>query len=194
MKPEFLIRSSIVLLLLIAAGVASRFVLVDVPNFKPVAAIAMFAAFWFRSYWVAGLALLLVMLVSNTGLDQCPWQVSVGVIAGLMVAAFLGHRLKDRVPSASEVSHRPLNAVGQLLGSAVSMSIAFFVISNFAVWAMGQWYPLNMAGFVHCYAAAIPFFKYTLCGDLFFTTSIFSVWYVMETSFAFQTKVATLTK
>ncbi len=181
-RPENLIRNSLILLLLIAAGVASRFVLIDLPNVKPIAAIVLFAAFWFRSYWVAGLSLAVVMLVSNSGLDSCPWQVTAGVISGLIVAAFLGRRLGSRFSNAQEVASRPTTAIAQLFGSAFVMSLAFFVISNLAVWSMGQWYPLTFSGLVHCFTAAIPFFKYTFCGDLFFTAAIFGVWYAVETS------------
>lgn len=194
MKSEHILRNSVVLLLLIAAGIASRFVLVDVPNFKPIAAIALFTAFWFRSYWVAGLALIFVMQVSNTGLDQCPWQISVGVVAGLAVAALLGHRLGSKIHSTESFVAKPLASIAQVVGSALLMSVSFFLISNFSVWAMGQWYPLSFSGFIHCFAAAIPFLKYTVCGDLFFTTAMFSVWYVLESSFVFRTEVSTLTK
>lgn len=179
-RPENLFRDSLILLLLITVGVCSRFALIDLPNVKPIAAIVLFAAFWFRSYWVAGLSLAVVMLVSNVGLDHCPWQVTVGVLGGLGVAALLGRRLSRQFKDAREVTVRPANAVGQLLGSAFAMSFAFFVISNFAVWSMGQWYPLTIQGLAHCFAAAIPFFKYTFCGDLMFASGIFACWYVAE--------------
>ena len=185
-RPENLLRDTLILLLLIAVGVGSRFVLIDLPNFKPIAAIVLFAAFWFRSYWVAGLSLALVMLVSNSGLDHCPWQVTAGVFGGLAVAALLGRRLGNQFKSARDVTARPVNASVQLFGSALAMSLAFFVISNFAVWSMGQWYPLSIEGLTHCFAAAIPFFKYTFCGDLMFASGIFAAWYVV------QCKVATV--
>jgi len=190
-RPENLLRDSLILLLLIAVGVGSRFVLIDLPNFKPIAAIVLFAAFWFRSYWVAGLSLVLVMLVSNTGLDHCPWQVTVGVLGGLGVAALLGRRLGSQFKDAQQVTAKPSTAMMQLFGSAFAMSLAFFVISNFAVWSMGLWYPLTIEGLTHCFAAAIPFFKYTFCGDVMFASAIFGAWYIVETGVSFSTaKVA----
>jgi len=179
-RPENLLRNALVLLLLISVGIASRFVLVDIPNFKPVAAIVLFAAFWFRSYWVAGVSLLAVMVLSNSGLDHCPWQVTLGVVAGLGVAVWSGRRLGNRFQDAGEVSSRPVGAVASLFGAAFLMSATFFLISNLAVWSMGQWYPLTLSGLAHCFAAAVPFFKYTFCGDLFFSGAIFGVWYVAE--------------
>lgn len=178
--------NALLLLLLISMAVLSRYVLVDIPNFKPVAAVAMFVAFWFRSYVVAGLALVLVMLVSNVGFDHCPWQITIGVISGLLAAALLGKRLALRFSDSKSVSQQPVRAVMGLAGSAVVMSSIFFFVSNFAVWSMGQWYPLTGAGLLHCFGAAVPFFKYTLCGDLFFTGAIFSTWYAIESATSVQ--------
>ena len=178
-RPENLLRDVLILMVLLSVGIASRFI-IDVPNFKPIAAIVLFTAFWFRSYWVAGLSLLLVMLVSNTGLDHCPWQVTLGVVGGLAVAAMLGRRLRNQFRDSNQVSARPRNAVVQLVGSAFVMSAAFFLISNLAVWSMGQWYPMTASGLAHCFTAAVPFFKYTLGGDLLFTASLFGIWFAVE--------------
>ena len=178
-KSENLIVNILVLTLLLAIGIASRFVLLDLPNVKPIAAIVMFAAFWFRSFRVAGLALLLIVLASNVGLASCPWQITCGVVGGLLVAAGLGRQLHRRFESAADVNQKPLGALLQLGGSAFVMSAAFFLISNFSVWAMGQWYPLTLSGLVQCFVAAVPFFKYTFCGDMVFTGTLFSAWWML---------------
>ena len=45
-------------------------------------------------------------------------------------------------------------------------SLIFFIISNFGVWILG--YPRNIDGLIQCYTLAIPFFGYSIAGDLFF--------------------------
>ena len=45
-----------------------------------------------------------------------------------------------------------------------------FVATNLAVWAFGTMYPLNIAGLAESYVAAIPFFRNTLLGDMFYVT------------------------
>ncbi len=45
-------------------------------------------------------------------------------------------------------------------------SLSFFLISNFGVWLF--WYPRNLQGLFSCYLAALPFYRNTLLGDLFF--------------------------
>jgi Family of unknown function (DUF6580) len=61
-----------------------------------------------------------------------------------------------------------------IVGAALACSISFFVVSNFMVWAAGTMYPMNWAGLVTCYQAAVPFFRHTLEGDLIFTSAMFA--------------------
>ncbi len=105
---------------------------------------------------------------------------TLGVVGGLAVAAMLGRRLRNQFRDSNQVSARPRNAVVQLVGSAFVMSAAFFLISNLAGWSMGQWYPMTASGLAHCFTAAVPFFKYTLGGDLLFTASLFGIWFAVE--------------
>ncbi len=48
-------------------------------------------------------------------------------------------------------------------------SLWFFLISNFGVWI--YWYPNTLQGLLSCYVAALPFYRNTLLGDLFFGSS-----------------------
>jgi hypothetical protein len=47
------------------------------------------------------------------------------------------------------------------------------VITNFAVWAFGGLYPHSLTGLTECYFLAIPFFRNTLLGDLFYSGAFF---------------------
>lgn len=63
----------------------------------------------------------------------------------------------------------------RILGSALAGSIAFFLVSNFAVWAAWKdLYPMTFAGLMTCYSAGIPFFRRAVEGDLLFTAAMFS--------------------
>jgi hypothetical protein len=62
----------------------------------------------------------------------------------------------------------------RLVGAAVTSSVSFFVISNFAAWvAMPGLYPRSVAGLMTSYAAGIPFFRGTAESDLFCTLAMF---------------------
>jgi len=60
--------------------------------------------------------------------------------------------------------------------AALASSVSFFLISNFAVWAVWNgMYPKTFAGLIACYTAGIPFFRGTLESDLFFSIAFFEV-------------------
>ena len=78
-------------------------------------------------------------------------------------ALWLGSLLKERA------------TVARVAGASLAGSIAFFVISNFAVWAVWNMYPKTLAGLGACYVAALPFFRNSVAGDLAFTAVLFGV-------------------
>src|SRR5690606_18685689 len=83
------------------------------------------------------------------------------------------------------LSFMAMVGIGMLVGKKVGFasvtagaltgSILFYLTTNFAVWAMGSgvFYPLNFEGLMMSYTAAIPFFHYSLAGDLFYSAILF---------------------
>jgi hypothetical protein len=57
--------------------------------------------------------------------------------------------------------------------AALASSVSFFLVSNFAVWALQNLYPKNLGGLMLSYTLALPFFRRTLAGDLLFTAMMF---------------------
>jgi hypothetical protein len=49
--------------------------------------------------------------------------------------------------------------------SILLSSLIFFIVSNFGTWLIG--YPHTIEGLLMCYTLAIPFFGYSILGDLF---------------------------
>lgn len=62
-----------------------------------------------------------------------------------------------------------------VIGGTIAASIQFFLITNFAVWAMGA-YSRGIDGLLQSYIMGLPFFKYTLAGDLFYASAFFGLW------------------
>lgn len=58
--------------------------------------------------------------------------------------------------------------------AALASSLSFFLVSNFAVWASWNMYSKNLSGLMMSYAAALPFFRRAVEGDLFFTCAMFA--------------------
>jgi len=66
---------------------------------------------------------------------------------------------------------RPL----RLIGAALTGSVSFFLVSNFAVWAVWRdMYPMTFRGLLTCYEAGLPFFRRAVESDLFFTAAMFT--------------------
>jgi hypothetical protein len=60
------------------------------------------------------------------------------------------------------------------IGGAVLLgAIQFFVVTNFAFWAFGQFYSRTLAGLSACYLAGVPFFWNTLAGDAVYAAVLF---------------------
>lgn len=133
-------------------------------NVTPLAAVALLAGYAMPTRRLAIAVPLVALAVSNFVLPayQTVW-VGAAVYGSFVVAALLGRLLR-----------RPLATTGVGLVRAVSLAAApavvFFLVTNFAVWASMGMYPLTAAGLGECYAAAVPFFRKMLVGDLAYTT------------------------
>ena len=62
----------------------------------------------------------------------------------------------------------------RVAGAAVTSSVSFFLVSNFAAWiAQPELYPRTFSGLMMSYTAGIPFFRGTAESDLFFSLAMF---------------------
>ena len=82
MKRETVVDVAI-LTLLVAAGAGSRVLFHDLPNFAPIAALSLFAGYFFRRWTLAVFVPLLAMAISDAVLGAYQWQMMVVVYAML---------------------------------------------------------------------------------------------------------------
>jgi len=68
----------------------------------------------------------------------------------------------------------------RVVAGSLTASIAFFVVSNFAVWAVWNMYPRTLSGLVTAYVAAIPFFRNQALADLLVASVLFAVVVLVE--------------
>jgi hypothetical protein len=149
-----------VALVLIAAGVLSR-IIPHPPNFTAVSALALFASFYLGN-WKLGPAVTLVTLItSDLVVGTYEPQLMASVYAASLIPLILGRNLRGRL------------LPGRLAACSLGSSIAFFLTTNFAVWLFGNWYASDWGGLVACFAAGVPFFRYTLSSDLVFSCVLF---------------------
>lgn len=180
MKKETAERLLLVLLL-ISIGVSLRWILSGYPNVAPTAALAMFAGYKLSSVRWALMVPIWITTLSDLLIGGYAWPVMLTVYAALSLPVFLGVAVRHFQPKSNSWLGK-LSSVALLGGASVAGSVLFFLISNFAVWAsiaagMGlPMYEPSFAGLVECYAAALPFFRYTLTGDAIFNGAIFGAY------------------
>jgi hypothetical protein len=66
-------------------------------------------------------------------------------------------------------------APSRILGASLAAAVSFFLLSNFAVWAVWQMYPKTLAGLMTCYTVGLPFFQREVLADVVFTAVLFAI-------------------
>ena len=160
---------------LVAIAVAGRLV-PHMPNFAPVTAAALFCGAYMTRRQ-SFLALAVILLVSDymllyikpygaSNFDHlyAPWQLWHSTLPfiyfSFAISAAVGWWVKSRRTS------------GYVVAAALFCSVQFFLISNAGVWAAGM-YDRGLDGLMQSYTMAIPFFRGTALGDLFYTSVFF---------------------
>ena len=144
---------------LIVLAAASR-LLPHPPNFAPIAAIGLYAGAYTsrRAGWIVPFAALLLS------------DLVIGFYHPVsMVANYLAFATCLALGAGWLSKGRSLPRVA---GAVLASSVAFFLISNFGMWASG-YYPRTWAGLAECYTAALPFFRNTLASDALYSAALF---------------------
>jgi hypothetical protein len=157
---------------LVAAGAATRLIVRDIPNFAPIAALALFAGYLFADRRLAIWVPLGAMVASDWVIGGYDWRLMAVVYAALSAPALLGPSLRRWLPI--ERGGGGWGSATALVGCSFAASILFFTTTNFAVWALGDMYEHSWAGLTLCYVRALPFFRYTLAGDVLFSSVLFT--------------------
>lgn len=153
---QFLFLNSIILL-----GVLSR-LLPHPANFTPIGAIALFSGFFFKNKNYAFLPLI-TLAFSDLVISGYYGPVMFYVYGSFLLVFFIG-----------QFFLRLSSSPNRILISSLLTSLLFFIITNFAVWFHGTIYSKDLAGLITCYFAALPFFRNTLLGDLFYNFTFFA--------------------
>jgi hypothetical protein len=145
--------------LIVLVAVLIRF-LPHPANVAPIAAMALFGGAYLNKKYAVILPLI-AMLISDLFLgfhNTMPF-----VYGSFLLTGMIGMVLKKH------------NNFKWIFGGTLLSSVLFFIITNFGVWLMnmGNMYPQNLIGLAQCYVMAIPFFRNTLAGDLFYTVMMF---------------------
>ena len=150
-----------VALLLILFGVVLR-VFPHPANVAPIAALALFGGVYLKPRYAFFVPLGAVVLSDIAiGFDSLASRAM--VYGAFMLVSLIGLAVRKRK-----------NAVTVVLGS-IGGSLTFYLVTNFAYFYPLSLYPHTLAGVSSSYYNALPFFRYTLLGDLFYVGVFFGV-------------------
>jgi len=129
-----------------------------VPNFAPISGMALFGGVYLNKKY-ALLAPLIAMFSSDIFLGFHGTMLY--VYGSFILTGLVGIWLRE---------HKNFK---NIVLATVFSSVSFFVITNFGVWLEGRLYPANLSGLIGAYVMAIPFFRNTIMGDLFYAALFF---------------------
>ena len=159
-------HSRIATLLLAIVGAAVLRLVPHPPNFTPIDAMALFSGAYLGRRALAFMAPLGALLLSDALLGFYSGMQFQYLSVALIVV--LGWFALSRV------------SVIRLGLAAFAGSVLFFAITNFGTWLVSGLYPHSLSGLAACYDAAIPFYRNSLVGDLFYATLLFGGFRVAE--------------
>ena len=148
----------VLVFLLIVVTSFSNVLLSNIPNFSPVASVALFSGFYLSNKKIALLVPIICMLISDyfIGFHSLMWA----VYLSFSVTVVIGFLMKK--------------ANGKLIFlNSIFSAVLFFIITNFAVWASGSFYSKDFTGLLTCFSMGIPFLKNTLLSAVIFSSILF---------------------
>ncbi len=149
-KLSLLLRGAVIVTLITLSAVLR---IVPHPwNLTPVGAMALFSGAMFRNRWIAFLLPLASLFAGDLFVGF--HKLMLIVYASFAISVAIGRWLRE---------NRSLARIG---GALFLGAAQFFVITNFAMWALGGYYPKTAAGLATCFMAGVPFFWNTLGGDV----------------------------
>lgn len=172
-----------VTLITIVFAAAFTRVIPHMPNFSPMDAITLFAAAHFARQWQAFVIPFAAMWLSSLFIDNVIYASPKSFVwmypgfhwqyLGYALIAILGLIIFRKGISGLKIA-----------GAGLSAGFIFFLVSNFGVWMRDGLYTQDLTGLVACYTAAIPFYRGTLFGDIFYTTVLFGGFALMSRRFS----------
>ncbi|MBI4122202.1 MAG: hypothetical protein HY461_02630 [Parcubacteria group bacterium] len=155
-------RTSWILISALAViGILARLI-EHIPNFAPIAALALVAGYYLPRRW-SWVVPMLAMLVSDMVIGFYAWPVMLAVYGSFALAWLFGTLGKSA------------NSRLALLPATLSSSVVFFLATNAAVWAFTDMYAPGTVGLLQSYVMGAPFFKWTLLSDMIYTGAFVAV-------------------
>jgi hypothetical protein len=149
-------------LLLVILGAVMR-LLPHAANFTPIAAIALFGGMYMRRRY-ALLVPLAALVASDIFIGFDSLHSRLIVYGSFVLIGLIGLAVRKR------------KNIATIAAGSIGGSLIFYLITNFAFFYTPTMYPHTLSGVLSSYYRALPFFRNTLLGDLFYTGLLFGLY------------------
>lgn len=127
-------------------------------NFAPVIAIGVFCGLYAKKDWQAYSLPLFARFISDLLIGFFSFPIMISVYLSTAIGATLG------------ILARRKKNVYTIGGATILGAVVFYLLTNFAVWYYTPYYSKTLAGLVQSYTLALPFFRNSLLGDIFYVS------------------------
>ncbi|WP_428235124.1 DUF6580 family putative transport protein [Gracilimonas sp.] len=155
-------------------------------NFAPIGAMSIFGAAYFTDKKFSFLVPLFAMFISDLLVNNLLYANFYGGFTLFTPGFYWMYGAIALIVVAGIFILKKVNTTTVIAGS-LSASVIFFLVTNFGVWLSNPMYPQGIEGLLMSYTAGIPFFHYTVIGDLFYSGVMFGAFeYAKTKTPAFQ--------
>lgn len=141
-------------------------------NFAPIGAMSIFGAAYFTDKRFSFLLPLFAMFVSDLLVNNLLYSSFYGGFVLFTPGFWWTYGAIALIVVAGIFILKKVNFKTVIAGS-LSASIIFFLITNFGSWIGNPVYPQGIHGLLMSYTAGLPFFHYTILGDLLYSGIMF---------------------
>ena len=153
--------------LLILIGAVMR-VVPHMANFTPIAAMALFGGVYLKDKKLALVLPLVAMMISDVFVGFDSLESRLIIYGCFLLTGLIGLWVRNH------------KNVFSIIGGSVLGSTLFYLISNLVWLYPAKMYPHTIAGQIASYTNAIPFFRPTLFGDLFYVAIMFGTYELVK--------------
>lgn len=126
-------------------------------NVAPIGALALFIGIYGTRRWLLS-APLAVMFLSDIFIGFYDWKTMLVVYLSFLAYITIGRVVKSNKSAFT------------IIGGTFTGALLFYLTTNFAVWYFSGMYQHTFQGLILCYQMALPFFRNSLVGDLFYVS------------------------
>jgi hypothetical protein len=141
-------------------------------NFAPIGAMSIFGAAYYTDRKFAFLVPLVAMFASDLLVNNLIFSSFYGGFVLFTPGFWWIYGSIALIVAAGFFILKKVNLTTIVAGS-LGASIIFFLVTNFGAWIANPIYPAGLEGLFMSYGAGIPFFHYTVLGNLFYSGVMF---------------------